>query len=198
MPTDEACRVDLIAAKARVVALGTTLQLVRAAREAIPGGFPDHDTCLQFFDAVGHILAAAPASEPEDGACKHHPTNDCGCYCRFVGCSPETCPPTDEAAFWHAHGGRRLLSNKVRADDYRRDLTKAEADWCDVRAKLDAANARAAELEAKLDATEDERAVLKAVSEVGPRALKNPRTYGEDFAEVCEAALAWRKAKAGT
>lgn len=25
-------------------------------------------------------------------ACRHHPGEDCGCYCRFVGCSPEMCP----------------------------------------------------------------------------------------------------------
>lgn len=28
-----------------------------------------------------------------EGMCRHHPKqDDCGCYCKFVGCSPETCP----------------------------------------------------------------------------------------------------------
>lgn len=183
-----------------------------------------------------------PAPEPQEigsrcATCgqRHDAEQDRDAYheALLVGLLRKQSEPTDEAAFWAAHGGRRLLSNKVRADDYWRDLTKAEADSCDLRVKLDLANARTAaaeadakrfrlesveafdiaykltteraalearvaELEAELDATDDERAVLKAVGEVGPRALKNPRTYGEDFAEVCEAALAWRKAKEGT
>lgn len=24
--------------------------------------------------------------------CAHHPGEDCGCYCRFLGCHPEHCP----------------------------------------------------------------------------------------------------------
>jgi hypothetical protein len=27
--------------------------------------------------------------------CRHHPGVDCGCYCRFVGCSPTTCAPLE-------------------------------------------------------------------------------------------------------
>lgn len=32
-------------------------------------------------------------SESTLGACKHHPeSEDCGCYCRLVGCGPDYCP----------------------------------------------------------------------------------------------------------
>mgnify|MGYP001582527158 CR=1 FL=1 len=34
------------------------------------------------------ILSDGNAMPP----CQHHPKADCGCYCRFVGCAPETCP----------------------------------------------------------------------------------------------------------
>jgi hypothetical protein len=105
--------------------------------------------------------------------------------------------PADEDAFWAAHGGVRLLSNKVRADDYRRDVQAAEAMTLRILRECQ----RLAEERDALKThavTAEQQAVLTAVGEVGPRALKNPRTYGEDFAEVCEAAITWRKAKAGT
>lgn len=28
----------------------------------------------------------------ECAPCKHHPGEDCGCWCRFGSCSPESCP----------------------------------------------------------------------------------------------------------
>lgn len=31
------------------------------------------------------------------GDCRHHPEGGCGCYCQFVGCSPDTCPRPEPA-----------------------------------------------------------------------------------------------------
>lgn len=41
-------------------------------------------------DRACHCAECAP--------CKHHPGEDCGCWCRFASCSPENCPEDGEGS----------------------------------------------------------------------------------------------------
>lgn len=63
-----------------------------------------------------------------EGSCRHHPSEDCGCYCRFVGCSPETCPVDAHPESETARCALEMLGVEMReaTEDEQREALERE------------------------------------------------------------------------